>query len=162
MREEIRLKGEYIIAIIDAKTQKQIKCEKIKNQLTSINQDIRSQMLMGTYEGEMNALQIKYFAFGNGETSGNNAPSATDTALNNEIYRKQITKIAEISPGVVQSIVSLGSLECNETITEIGIFCGNEATSEANSGTLLSRTAVTLEKNSNIVLNIVRTDTCTI
>lgn len=161
-KENIKMQGSFLIEARDAKTGKLLKVWRLKNTLTNINRTIRSQMLMGTYTGGNNALAIKYFALGNGNTSGSNAPSPTDTRLNNEVFRKQITQITNPSIGVVQSVVSLGTQEANYSLTEIGVFCGDSATSATNSGTLLSRIAFSFQKNSNIILNIVRTDTCTI
>lgn len=162
MNSNMKLKGSYLIEIRDAETGKLLAAQRFDNQLTNINRAVRAQMLTGTYDGNANDLTIKYFAFGNGANTGEHAPSAADTQLVNEIYRKQVTKLTEISPGIVQSIVSLGSLECNEQITEIGVFAGNSASGAANTGNLLSRVSVNLEKNSNLVLNVLRTDTCLI
>ena len=130
----------------------------IDNMLTDINRSIRTQMLLGTYSGRFDDLHIRYFAFGAGTTP----TDITDTRLEAEIFRKQVTQITTPSAGIVRSVVSLGSLEANTTIREIGVFCGSGATDAADSGIMISRTLVNIEKNSNIVLNIVRTDTCEI
>ena len=157
MRENISLRGGYVIEIIDG-SGKLIDVVEISNKLMSINRELRTEMLLGAYTGGADALEIKYFAFGIGT-----APvTVNDTRLDREVYRKQITQISSPSSGVVRSVVSLGSVECNTTIKEIGVFCGSSATDEADSGTLMSRVAVNIEKNSNITLNIIRTDTCTI
>lgn len=161
-KENIKMQGSFLIEARDAKTGKLVKVWRLKNTLTNINRTIRSQMLMGTYTGGNDALAIKYFAFGTGAATGANAPAVTDTQLGNEIYRKQVTQLTNPSTGIVQSVVSLGTQEANENLTEIGVFCGNSASATANSGTLLSRIAFTFTKNSNIILNVVRTDTCTI
>ena len=160
--DTIKMQGRYRIELRDAKTGELLRAQCFSNQLTDIDRTVRAQMLTGTYEGTADALAIKYFAFGNGASTGPDAPASTDTQLTSEIYRKQLTKITEVSPGVVQSIVSLGSLECNELITEIGVFAGPGASAAPNTGTLLSRVAVNIEKNSNLVLNVFRTDTCSI
>lgn len=88
--------------------------------------------------------------------------TVNDTSLQNEVYRKQITQISNPNPGIVQTVVSLGSQECNYNIREIGVFSGPDAVGTTDSGTLLSRVLVNIDKNTNIVLNVVRTDTCTI
>lgn len=130
----------------------------LKNQLTIINQTMRTQMLLGTYQGGTDILEIKYIAFGLGSTPA----TINDTELESEIYRKQITQISQPTAGSVQTIVQLGTNECNYNIREIGIFCGPDATEAANTGTLLSRVTVNIQKNTNMVLNIVRTDICNI
>ena len=156
--EDLKMHGSFLIKALDKDTGKILKIWRIDNQLTVVNQNIRTQLLMGTYTGGSDGLEIKYFAFG----TGNQAVTANDTTLQNEVYRKQITQISNPSVGVVQSVVSLGSQECNYDIKEIGVFVGPDALGTTDSGTLLSRVLVDIEKNTNMVLNIVRTDTCTI
>ena len=130
----------------------------VDNTLTKINQDVRVGLLLGSYAGNLDDLQIKYFAFG----TGTSPTAASDTQLETEIFRKQVTQLTSTGTGVVKSVVSLGALEANTTIREIGVFCGSAASDEPNSGIMLSRAPVNIEKNSNIVLNIIRTDTCQI
>ena len=156
MKESVSMRGEYLIEIrrLDGEL---IDTIRLHNKLMKINRDVRSQMLLGTYTGGNDALHIKYFAFGTGTA----AATENDTRLTAEVYRKQITQIDSPSAGVVRSVVSLGALECNEHIREIGVFCGT-ATAVANSGTMISRILVDIEKNSNVTLNIVRSDVCTI
>lgn len=160
MNDSMKLKGRYLIEARDANTDKLVKAWRIENQLTDINQKLRTAMLTGTasslYSADM--FEIKYFAFGD----GTNAAAPTDTKLQNELFRKQVTQLQTTSASTVQSIVSLTIGEANFTIREIGVFCGAEASATANTGLLLSRVNVNIDKNSNIVLNIVRSDVCTI
>jgi hypothetical protein len=158
MNESLCYKGKFKIQAIDAKTGSLLWEKEFDNQLTEINRTIRTQMLQGTYTGPTAALQIKYFAFGTGTTP----PAVTDTRLQAEQFRKQLTAQSEPSAGVVQSTCSVTAQEANFVIREIGVFCGASATSTANSGTLLSRVAVNIDKNSNIILNVVRSDICLI
>lgn len=156
MKDTLQMEGHYTIeAYCDENC---IARWELPNTLTTINQTIRQQMLLGTYTGELDALQIKYFAFGD----GNAPPTPSDTKLENELYRKQITRISPSGTGTVLSTVSLGAQEANFLIKEIGVFCGPNATASANTGTLLSRVAVNIDKNSNLVLNIARQDICAI
>ena len=151
----MKLEGFFDIEIFrDGKLAERIH---LKNLLTTVSQTARVQQLLGTYNGGSDALEIKYFAFGDDTTP----PAVSDVTLGNELFRKQITTITA-SGGNVQSIVNLGSAEANFTIREIGVFCGPLATATANSGTLLARVAVNIPKNSNITMNIVRTDVCTL
>ena len=158
MQEPFKMSGEFLIQAVDAKSGAVLWEQTVKNQLTEINRTIRNQMLQGTYTGATDALQIKYFAFGTGTAT----PAVTDTQLGNEQFRKQLTAIAEPNNSTVQSTCSLTSAEANFVIKEIGVFCGPSATSAANSGTLMSRVAVNIDKNSNMILNVVRSDICTI
>lgn len=159
MREQdLTLTGSFLIRALDADTGRLVKVWRVNNQLMRINQSVRTQMLMGSYTGGADALAVKYFAFG----TGDEAVTPEDTALDLEVYRKQITQMQNPEAGVVQTVVSLGAQECNYHIREIGVFAGPDAAITAGSGTLLSRILVDIEKNTNIVLNIVRTDTCAI
>ena len=156
--EKLGLKGHYVIKAVDADSGRLLGAWRFDNQLTEINRTVRTQMLMGSYTGALDALEIKYFAFG----TGDRAVTVNDTSLQNEVYRKQITQISNPNPGIVQTVVSLGSQECNYNIREIGVFAGPNATAAKDSGTLLSRVLVNIDKNTNIVWNVVRTDSCTI
>lgn len=158
MQDCFGLHGRYLITASDARTGKLLQAWRIDNQLTAINRNIRNQFLLGTYAGSGNELQIKYFAFGTGTAQA----SVNDTQLGVEVLRKQVTQITQPSANTVQSICSLSSGEGNFVIREIGIFCGPQATDVANSGVLLSRVNVNIDKNSNMVLNIVRSDVCTL
>ena len=159
MKDELSLRGEYLIEVREAKTGRLIKQVPIKNTLTLINQQIRTAMLLGAASGyTMNDLVIKYFAFGTDSTPA----TSSDTQLGAETLRKQVTNITQTSPSTVRSIVSLGTQEGNFYIKEIGVFVGPNATGEANTGTLLSRVVVDIDKNSNLVVNVIRSDICTI
>ena len=157
--ERTTLSGIYIIEARDAVTGSLIRTWSFYNQLTNINRDIRTAMLLGSTTGySLDTLAIRYFAFGTGTTPA----SASDTLLQVELFRKAVTKISKVNDSTVQSIVSLSPDECNFTIREIGVFCSPGAGASANSGFLLSRVNVNIVKNSNMTLNIVRQDIVTI
>lgn len=156
--DSMNLSGAYDIEARDAGSGAVVGRWHLHNTLTTINQTVRTQMLLGTYTGALDALQIKYFAFGTGSTPA----TAADTQLASEYYRKQVTQISSSASGVVNSTCALTASEVNTEIREIGVFCGSGATSTANSGTLLSRIVVDIVKTQNILLNIIRTDTCAI
>lgn len=158
MQDTLTMSGRFKITAINAHTGKVVWEKELKNLLTQISQTIRQQQLLGTYSGPLNQLQIQYFAFGTGTTP----PAVTDTQLGDEQFRKQVTQISAQGTGNVYSVLSLGATEANFVIREIGVFCGPDATASANTGVLLSRVAVNIDKNSNLVLNIARTDICTI
>lgn len=158
MTEEIKLSGRFTITAVDAHTGRVVWQKKLKNLLTQVSQTVRQQQLLGTYTGPINQLQIQYFAFGTGTT----APTVTDTQLEAEQFRKQVTQISAQGAGNVYSVLSLGSTEANFNIREVGVFCGPGATTAPNTGVLLSRVAVNIDKNSNLILNVARTDICTI
>lgn len=158
MKETAHNKGSYFIQAVDDNGR--VVWEKsFSNTLTSISQKIRSAMLMGDTSGySFNDLDIQYIGFGTGTTP----PSPSDTQLQTEVLRKQVTKKQIISDGLVQTVVSLSTSEGNFGIQEIGVFCGPSATIEFNTGILLSRVVTPIPKNSNLTLNIVRNDVTTI
>lgn len=158
MRDTMRLYGEYDIIIRRAADGSIVKRQHIKNQLTTVNQTLRDAQLMGTYSQPAGYLQIRYFAFGTGTTQA----AQSDTQLEAEQFRKQLTTLDNPSTGTVESVVSLGTQEANFHITEIGVFCGPSASGTANSGTMLSRVNVNIYKNDSLVIDIVRTDSCII
>ena len=156
-REALHIEGGYVIELLTPDG-RLIERQHVRNQLTAINRDVRAQMLLGQYHHDRDALRIRYIAFGTGST----AATVNDTKLETEVFRKQATQLALISPGVVRTVVSLGEYEANVRIREIGVFGGPSAYRRADSGTLLSRAVVDIDKNSNIIVNIIRTDICTI
>ncbi|MDL2293215.1 phage tail protein [Ruminococcaceae bacterium OttesenSCG-928-D13] len=127
----------------------------VRNQLTKINIDIRTDMLQGVATGyAWDDLAIRYFAFGDGT-----APAAmSDTRLANERFRKPITQMQKPNDTTIQSIVNLLTEEANFNIREIGVFCSSSATADADTGILLSRVNVNIDKNDSIVLNVIRQD----
>lgn len=149
--------GRFDIEIVSAATGEILRRLHIKNQLTEINRTVRARMLTGDFDGPLDALAIKYFAFGTDAS----AASAAQTKLGAEQFRKQLTQKSE-SGGTVTTAVSLQTNEANFVIREIGIFGGADASDTADSGTMLARTTVNIDKNENLVINITRTDICEI
>ena len=103
---------------------------------------------------DANVLDISYFAFGTGTAT----PATTDTKLATEVFRKIYT-IKSISGNSHTAVCSLGSGDANYSLTEVGIFSDGSITPD--SGYLLSRALVTIEKNSNITYNVYYTLTLT-
>ena len=158
MQNNVQIHGRYTFIARDARTGRELWRKRLENQLMTVNQIVRDQMLLGTFAGPDDVLQIKYLAFGTGTTPA----AASDTALETEVFRKQVTQQSYPSTGTVRTIVALTDTEANFTIREIGVFAGPDASSTAGSGTLLSRVNVSIEKNNNIILDIIRQDVCTI
>lgn len=157
MKEENHLHGEFILRARDAKTGAVLSEQRIENQLTAVNQQYRAAMLTGQTTGmTMGDLVIKYFAFGTDATPA----TAADKQLGAEQYRKQVTQLAKSNASTVTSVCALLAGEANFVIREIGVFCGINASGEANSGIMLARVVVNFEKNSNIVLDVYRQDVC--
>lgn len=94
------------------------------------------------------SLDVSYFAFGTGTTP----VAESDTTLETEGFRKEFTSKSWTGKQFV-AICQLATDEANFTITEVGIFAGGSVT--ADTGTLLSHSLRTIEKNSNITYNII-------
>lgn len=147
MLDKLSVSGAYKIDLVCAGSGKLIKQLIFKNCLTNLHRDLRCCALLGTHgEYLLEDLNIAQFAFGTGTTPA----KSTDTALENEQYRKSVTKKSLSNSNTVQSICSISNTECNFEIREIGVYSAT--------GKLLSRTNCSIEKNSNIVMNITRYD----
>lgn len=99
-------------------------------------------------------LEIKYIAIGDGTT----APAASDTQLENERFRKALTKQQRLATGQIDSTTYIAPYEANFTIQEVGFFGGSSATKEVNSGTMVARVLYYKPKNDLESLQIVRSD----
>ena len=124
------------------------------NVVTNNALDLFSEALRGA---DVSNLEINWFAVGTGSATGGDAPSASDTSLNNEVFRKNITYQAG-GTNRMTTITVLAPAEANVNITELGWF-GANATSTLNSGTMIARVAYTRAKNSGESLQVNRQDT---
>jgi len=81
------------------------------------------------------SINITYIALGDGTT----APSASDTTLVSEKFRKAVTQHIDNGTGDEQTICYIAPYEANDfEIQEVGAFTG-DATDAVNSGTLVAR-----------------------
>ncbi len=156
--ESVKHKGSFLIELLqDGKV---IYSKQVDNLLMNYLRDNYLKLLAGqTNDLDLESLKIKYMAFGDGTTS----PTRTDTKLANERYRQQITA-RSIQTDRLKTTVSVSPFieASNFNIKEIGIFCGSTATTTKDSGYLLSRVLVDIDKNSNVTLNVTRYDILTI
>lgn len=151
MKERIGLKGHWTIEVRE--NGKLVKVIDFDNQLTNLyKNDVLTQLNSGTTNG----LQIKYLAIG----TGTNTASPTDTQLQTEVFRVQPTSRA-ITADYVQTIWVIPVQMGNFTYKEIGVFAGN-ATATLNSGMLISRVNVNIEKTESMEVTFVRRDYVTI
>ncbi len=81
--------------------------------------------------------QLLYVAVG----TSNTTPTAADTKLGNEVFRKKTTSYTNgASPGEVIAALYLTPTDAvGVDIEEVGVFGGSTATSHANTGVLLAR-----------------------
>lgn len=102
----------------------------------------RTQIL--TYMGSLTGSSVpwgQYFAIGTGAIT---ATSPTDTALSNEIFRKQPTSYS-VNGTEVDLNIQLAATDAEATFTNAGIF-GNSATSTLGSGSLLTHALFSFTK----------------
>lgn len=93
------------------------------------------------------ALRANYVGLGTGTT----APSNSDTQLETETYRNT-TASATNSSNIGYITGFFGLTETSGTFREVGLFMG--ATGTANSGTILSRSAINITKSTSNTLTI--------
>lgn len=99
-------------------------------------------------------LRVNKIALG----SGTNAPNASDTTLQTEVYRNN-TASANKSGTVATITGFFSTTETNGTYREAGLFING--TASANTGTLLSRVAINITKSSIQTMTIEWTITMT-
>jgi len=92
--------------------------------------------LLERMAGDSDKGGVTYLALGDGET----APVVTDTALENELYRKQITK-KSAAVLTLSTSTFIPSTEGNHTYKEMGLY-GDDASATPDSGTLFTRLAI--------------------
>ena len=113
-----------------------------------LTQAVYDHVLKSLNGESISGLNVSHFAFG----VGTSTPAMTDTTLEDERTRKAFTSRSK-SDNQFVTICQLGTGDANFSISELGVFA--EGTSVADSGILLSRALKSIEKNSNIVYNIV-------
>lgn len=151
MREGLRLKGHWTIEI---REHGKLVCTiERDNQLTNLYKNSVLNQLKGN---SFNSLDILYFAVGTGSTTA----QATDTQLVSELYRGVPTQ-KTLATDYVQTIWVLSTDIANAHLREIGVFAGN-ATSTPNSGTMLSRINIDIEKTQSMEITFIRKDYVTI
>lgn len=143
MKDKNKYVGKYEI-FINGKLVKTI-FNKVTNQFLNA--------LINSLVGNPTDLQIKYLAIGNGITE-------YDNKLGNEVYRVQCSEAPTRTDNVgeVRTEFIILSSEAIGNITEIGIFGGENATSEKDSGFMISRIAWSYEKTGLDEFRIIRTD----
>ena len=83
-----------------------------------------------------NNPKITYVGLG----TGTSTPTAANTQLDNEVFRKAVTSYTNGATGEILVSMYLGPTDAvNVDIEEIGFFAGNSATNALNSGVLVAR-----------------------
>lgn|SRR4030042_699971 len=154
IKNKIKIIGKY--EIFEIKNNSSKKIDEFNNIITNLLLD----ELIGSLMGYNPNLEIKYIGLG----TDNTAVAATDTLLGTEYCRSLlIDKNLTIPPTYGEIVVDfyLTSSEGNTTIEELGIFCGNNATSTADTGILISHVLWNYTKTSAVELLIRYTATIT-
>ena len=147
MKEKMGLKGHWTIEIRNKG--KLVKRLDFDNQLTNL---YRNSVLNQLYGNAFDSLEIKYLGIGTGDAPA----SATDTQLGTEVFRV-IPTSQTIVDNYVQTIWVIPTQIGNFNYKEIGVFCGT-ATATLNSGTMISRVNVNIEKTSSMEITFIRRD----
>lgn len=98
---------------------------------------------------------FKYIALGTDPTP----TEYTDTQLYSEGIRKPIQELIPARP-VLQSLVVFDDTEANFHIREVGLFAGGTATADPNTGILVARSVVDIQKTDQVPgsLKVLRED----
>jgi len=105
--------------------------------MTAINLTNNGHNLIRDSASGVDVFKIKYFALGTSST----AVSSGDATLGNEQYRRAVSSVVN-GGSVGEILISVyvpGGDAVGLNIQEIGIFGGNAASSQPNSGVLIAR-----------------------
>jgi hypothetical protein len=125
------------------------KIKEFNNLITNILLD----EMIGVLAGYVPNIDIRYLAIG----TDNSAVAADDIVLGTEFARTAYTSRGITSPPTYGEVVTdfyLSAGEGNITIEELGIFGGNAATEEVDSGNLISHVLWNYTKTSSVELLI--------
>lgn len=146
MKETLKLKGHYDIEIREH--DKLVKTISLDNVLTELyRQAVMDSLMQGT------SIEVKYFAVGTDDTPA----TASDTKLGAEVFRSVPTYQEKTTAGLVTTWV-LTAEQANYYLKEIGVFIGSSATSSADTGIMMSRINIDIQKTSAVEITFRRTD----
>lgn len=143
IKDKIKIIGKYEIF----ENGKKIK--EFNNLITNLLLD----EMIGILAGYVPNIDIRYLGLG----TDNTAVAAGDTLLGSEYYRSFYIARGLTAPPTYGEIVTdfyITSGEGNTDIEELGVFCGNNATASANTGTLISHVLWNYTKTSLVELLI--------
>lgn len=143
MHEHINDSGMYDIRINGRRA------ARIKNMITNAGLAAMAKAMAG-----IDSLEVKYLAIG----SSSAAVAATQTKLGNETGRFAVASRGA-SGAVATTVFNILAGEGIGQIEELGIIVGDDATGEADTGTLLSRVLWSHDKSNSEEITITRTDT---
>lgn len=158
--EAFKHDGFFRLELLDKDTLMLIQSVEQHNMLMEFVRSRYLKSLAGQFSGlAIDDLNIRYVAIGDGTA----AVTRSDVKLANERYRQQVTnKSLQADKLVTMVSISPFVTAANFRIREVGIFAGAAASQTRDSGRLISRVLVDIDKNSNTILNVTRTDLITI
>lgn len=147
MKEQTRLKGHWTIEVrVNGELRETIELD---NQLTEAYRQAILNQLAGNTAVD---LEIKYLAVG----TDNTPATAQDTTLGAELFRSVPTAKTVVGT-YMQTYWVLTNEQANGSLREIGVFAG-DATASPNTGTMISRIVISLEKNDTMEVTFIRKD----
>lgn len=145
-RDELQIEGTVIVEIHDAATGRLKSCDVLKNLFVTAGKRSVAQALRGNVAN--NKGQITYCAVG----TGTNSPTTNDTALQTELYRKQVS-VREADGQTAVFKTFFNTSEAVGALKEAGLF-GDDASSTPGSGTLFARLNINRTKSAADTLTI--------
>jgi hypothetical protein len=136
--KEIKWDGYFEIDILEnGKLKEKIPLK--HNLITDIGLDLIRDVLKGTAP----FASINFVALGN----GTNAPAISNTLLQNELFRKQVSAKVSGTVGELITELYIADDEANSfSCKEIGWFGGIEAAADANTGIMIARVLFNRQK----------------
>jgi hypothetical protein len=110
--------------------------------------------LLKALSGNEPDIMLKYLAMGTGTTGLLN----TQTQLENEVFRTPFITITKTGIGRLTSIATILDVDYDGPINEVGVFCGDSATTSADTGLMLSRVLWNYTKTATEEIQITRYD----
>ncbi len=144
--DEVKLEGRFTITRVDVNTGERT-VHHYKNIVTTAGKTAIARRLSGSGSVANEGI-ITRAALG---TSGA-TPSANDTTLGTEIYRKLVTTISNTGARVDISAF-FSTTEAIGSLREFGLF-GEDASGSANTGTLFDRVSILEEQTGSTTLTI--------
>jgi hypothetical protein len=139
-KDKVTLKGKVRVTVRDAKTGKVVQVVESENVVVDVGEELVAALL-----NDENMAVPNFCAVGSGTT----APAETDTALEAEIGRVEVTQRSRTGSQVFYSTF-FGSADCNGTWNECGLF------NAQSGGTMLCRAlfSATIEKDSTKTVTV--------
>ena len=151
INESLGWSGLFCIKKINKKTG-EVTEKQFKNQITSVALDAMINVLDNIDPN----LDIKWLAVG----TGTGALDPTDTTLGTEIFRTDVDTSNNDATGQFTTTFTILDTDsgADATWAELGVFCGDSATSSSDTGIMLTRILIDETKTSSEEFQFTRQD----